>query len=323
MTWIVWRQQRPVFITLVAGLAVAVAVILLLRAGMAADLVARNLVDCAAKGLEACMGPAATEFQTAWFDKMHIAQATVLVAPVLIGVFVGAPLFAREFEQGTHALAFTQSVSRTRWMATKFLVAALPALVVVVVYQLVVHSWLDVAGKLGPLSTGEFYFTTFDSHSVSPLAYTLFAYTLGMFTGALFKRTLVAMTLTLSLFVAVRVVLGGVREFLITPTRVISDDVDGPALAGRGPLVVESGFLDARGNVIADPTPMMNCGSKADAQGVVDTAACYRENGLAQRYADVIPVEQATTLHLLEGSVFVGLAALFLLGSVWAVRRQV
>ncbi|MEV6711679.1 ABC transporter permease [Lentzea sp. NPDC051208] len=323
MTWIVWRQQRPVFITLVAGLVVAVTAILLLRAGMAADLAARNLVDCAAKGLEACMGPAATEFQTAWFDKMHIAQATVLVAPVLIGVFVGAPLFAREFEQGTHALAFTQSVSRTRWMATKFLVAALPALVVVIIYQLVVHSWLDVAGKLGPLATGEFYFTTFDSHSVSPAAYTLFAYTLGMFTGALFKRTLVAMTLTLGLFVAVRVVLSGVRESLITPTRLLSGDLDGPALAGRGPLVVESGFLDARGNVIADPTPMMNCGSKADAQGAVDTAACYRENGLAQRYADVIPTDQATTLHLLEGSIFAGLAVLFVLGSVWAVRRQV
>jgi ABC-type transport system involved in multi-copper enzyme maturation permease subunit len=323
MTWIVWRQQRPVLITLVAGLVVVVAAVLLLRAGMAADLAARNLVDCAAKGLESCMGPAATEFQATWFDRMHIAQATVLAAPVLIGVFVGAPLFAREFEQGTHALAFTQSVSRTRWMATKFLVAALPALVVVVVYQLVVRSWVDVAGALGPLSTGEFYFTTFDSQGVSPIAYTLFAYTLGMFTGALFKRTLVAMTLTLGLFVVVRVVLGGVREFLITPTRLISSDVDGPSLAGRGPLVVKAGFLDARGNVIADPTPMMNCGSKADAQGVVDTAACYKENGLAQRYADVIPVDQAMTLHLQEASIFAGLAVLFVLGSVWAVRRQV
>ncbi|MFJ8965593.1 hypothetical protein ACIRG5_40030 [Lentzea sp. NPDC102401] len=322
MTWIVWRQQRPVFITLVAGLAVAVVAILLLRAVMVADLTAGNLLDCVGKGLDACGGPAANEFQTAWFDKMHLAEATVLAAPVLIGVFVGAPLFAREFEQGTHALAFTQSVSRTRWMATKFVVAALPALVVVVVYQLVVHSWLDAAGQLGPLSTGPFYFTTFDAHGVSPVAYTLFAYTLGMFAGAVFKRTLVAMTLTLGLFIVVRVVIGGVREFLIAPTRVLSDDLDGRTVE-RGPLVVESGFLDAKGAVVADPTPMMNCVGKADAQGAVDFAACYRENGLAQRYADVIPVDQATTLHLLEASIFAGLAVLFVLGSVWAVRRQV
>lgn len=322
MTWIVWRQQRPVFITLVAGLVVAVVAILLLRAVMVADLSAGNLLDCVAKGIDACNSPAANDFQTAWFDKMHLAAATVLAAPVLIGVFVGAPLFAREFEQGTHALAFTQSVSRTRWMATKFAVAALPALVVVVVYQLVVHSWLDAAGQLGPLSTGPFYFTTFDAHGVSPVAYTLFAYTLGMFAGAVFKRTLVAMTLTLGLFIAVRFVIGGVRESLITPTRVLSDDLDSRTVE-RGPLVVESGFLDAKGAVVADPTPMMNCAGKGDTQGAVDFAACYRENGLAQRYADVIPVDQATTLHLLEASIFVGLAVLFVLGSVWAVRRQV
>lgn len=323
MTWIVWRQQRPVFITLVAGLAVAVAAILLLRAAMTADLTARNLLACTVEGLESCRGRAANEFQSAWFDRLHLAQGTVLAAPALIGVFVGAPLFAREFEQGTHALAFTQSVSRTRWMAAKFVVAALPPLVVVLVYQLVVHSWLDVAGQLGPLATGPFYFTTFDAQGVSPIAYTLFACTLGMFAGAVSKRTLVAMTLTLGLFVVARFVLSGVREFLITPTRTVSDDVVGPVLGERGPLVVRSGYLDARGAVIADPAPLMNCAGRADAQGVVDTAACYKSNGLARAYVDFIPVSQATTLHLLEAAVFAGFAVLFVLGSAWAVRRQV
>lgn len=323
MTWIVWRQQRPMFITLAIGLVVAVAAVLLLRMGMVADLTARNLVDCALKGLDLCRGPASQDFQNAWFDKMHLAQGAVLAAPALVGVFVGAPLFAREFEQGTHALAFTQSVSRTRWMATKFVVAALPALVFVIVLQLVVHSWLDAAGQLGPLATGPFYFTTFEAQSVSPIAYALFAYTLGMFTGALFKRTLVAMSLTLGLFIAARFVLTGTREFLITPTRVVSDDPSKPALADSGPLVVNAGFLDANGAVVADSASRMNCASRGDEPVVPDFAACYRKNGLAQSYADVIPVEQATTLHLLEASIFAGLAVLFVLGSVWAVRRQV
>ncbi|GGM92275.1 transporter [Lentzea pudingi] len=323
MTWIVWRQQRPVFITLVAGLVVSVAVILMWRAGMAGDLRAGNLEACVEKIFDGCGGKAADEFQDVWFDRLHAAQGTVLAAPALIGVFVGAPLFAREYEQGTHALAFTQSVSRTRWMAAKFAVAALPALVVVLVYQFVVHSWLDVAGDLGPLATGPFYFTTFDAQGVSPVAYTLFAYTLGMVAGALFKRTLVAMTLTLGLFIAARIALSGVREFMITPTRVLSDDLDGRSPVERGPLVVESGFLDARGAVVADPTPMMNCAGRNDAQGITDFEVCYRENGLAQRFTDVIPVEQATTLHLLEASVFAGFAVLFVLGTVWAVRRQV
>ena len=41
------------------------------------------------------------------------------VAPALIGVFWGAPLVARELEAGTHRLAWTQSVTRTRWLAIK------------------------------------------------------------------------------------------------------------------------------------------------------------------------------------------------------------
>lgn len=323
MTWIVWRQQRPVFITLVVGLIVAVAAILLWRAGMIADLTARNLTACVTEGLDSCRGQGANEFQSAWFDKLHAAQALVLAAPALMGVFVGAPLFAREFEQGTHALAFTQSVSRTRWMVTKFVVASLPALAAVAVFQVVVHSWLDAAGELGPLATGPFYFTTFEAQGVSPIAYTLFAYTLGMFTGALFKRTLVAMSLTLGLFIAVRVVLTGVREFLITPTRVLGGDPTRPPIEDRGPLVVESGYLDASGKVVADPAPLMNCASRGDEPVVTDLVACYKKNGLAQSYADIIPANQAGTLHLLEASIFAGLAVLFLLGSVWAVRRQV
>ncbi|MFS8095806.1 hypothetical protein LFM09_01585 [Lentzea alba] len=323
MTWIVWRQQRPVFITLAVGLIVAVAAILLLRAGMVADLSARNLLDCVGKGLEACRDKAAFEFQQTWYDRLHLAQGAVIAVPALMGVFVGAPLFAREFEQGTHALAFTQSVSRTRWMVTKFVVAALPALVFVVVFQFAVQSWLDAAGKLGPLATGPFFFTTFDAQGVSPIAYALFAYTFGMFAGALFKRTLVAMSLTLAAFVVVRFVLTGVREFMITPTRVRSDDPTVSAVGDRVPLVVDSGFLDDRGAVVADAGSRMNCGSRGDEPVVTDLAACYRKNGLAQSYADIIPADQATTLHLLEASIFTGLAAVFVLGAVWAVRRQV
>ena len=34
-------------------------------------------------------------------------------------MFWGAPLLAREFETGTFRLAWTQSVTRTRWLAVK------------------------------------------------------------------------------------------------------------------------------------------------------------------------------------------------------------
>jgi hypothetical protein len=39
--------------------------------------------------------------------------------PVLIGMFAGAPLLAREYEAGTFRFSWTQATSRTRWAAAK------------------------------------------------------------------------------------------------------------------------------------------------------------------------------------------------------------
>jgi ABC-2 family transporter protein len=326
MTWIVWRQQRPAFITLAVGLVVAVAAILLLRAGMLADLQARNIVECVQQSLESCRGSATRDFQKSWYDLIHIAQLAVLVVPAVIGVFIGAPLFSREFEQGTHVLAFTQSVSRTRWMVTKFVVAAVPALLFVVVLQLLVRSWVNAAGRLGPLAGGPYYFSTFDAQNVSPVAYTLFAYTLGVFVGALFKRTLVAITLTLGVFVVVRGVVSMRREDVIEPVRVLSNELTDPYDAiDPGTVVVNTGFLDAKGAVVTDANPAkFACVPDTRVEiSAEDLAACWQQKGLARAYRDVLPVDQAATLHLLEASVFASLAVLFVLGTVWAVRRQV
>ncbi|WP_112263258.1 ABC transporter permease [Lentzea terrae] len=326
MTWIVWRQQRPVLITLAAGLVVAAAAILLLRAGMVSDLQTRNIVDCVRDGtLQACRGEGPRAFQKSWYDLIHFAQLLVIVVPALVGLFIGAPLFAREFEQGTHVLAFTQSVSRTRWMATKFVVAALPALLFVAVLQLLVRSWVNAAGQLGPLAGGPYYFSTFDAQGVSPIAYTLFAYTLGVFVGALFRRTLVAITLTLGVFVVTRGFLSTWRESTIEPVRVLSNELTDP-YAGMGPgqVVKNTGFLDAKGAVVTDVNAAQaKCVPNARIEvSVEDRTACWQQNGLARSFREVLPFEQATTVHLLEASIFAGLAVLFVLGSVWAVRRQ-
>src|ERR1700677_4999172 len=43
----------------------------------------------------------------------------LLIAPALAGMFWGAPLVAREYENGTYRLVWTQSSSRARWLAAK------------------------------------------------------------------------------------------------------------------------------------------------------------------------------------------------------------
>ena len=50
---------------------------------------------------------------------------SLYLTPALIGIFWGAPLISRELETGTFRLAWTQSVSRTRWLAVKLGLAGL------------------------------------------------------------------------------------------------------------------------------------------------------------------------------------------------------
>jgi hypothetical protein len=284
-----------------------------------------GLQICLANGMDsggACR-QGVDDFQQAWFDRMKYGQLFIMVLPALVGLFCGAPLFARELEQGTHVLAFTQSVSRIRWMASKFAVAALPALVVVLALQLLVEWWVTAAGAMGPLLSGPFPGLTFDGGSTAPVAYTLFAFSLGMFVGAAFRRTLVAMTATLVVFVVVRFGMSVVRKLLWPAQRLVSDD---PTQTPAGPtsIVVRYGFLDANGAQVP-PKPVYETGCAAAGNNpapTTDFATCYRQHGLAKKFADVIPPEAAGALHLVDSGIYLGLAVLLVLATGWALRRQ-
>jgi ABC-type transport system involved in multi-copper enzyme maturation permease subunit len=327
MTWIVWRQQRALFITLAAGLVLGVAGLLVLRAVMTADIAASGLTGCLEDGAQsddgACGGRATNDFLSTWGTPLQfVGQGLVVGLPLLVGAFVGAPLFAREYEQGTHALAFTQSVSRTRWMATKFVVTALPALTVVVVLQLVSAYWVSAAGALGPLQMGPFIFGNFDVAGVSPAAYTLFAYSFGVFAGALSRRTLLAMALVLGAYAVIRYVVYGFRESMGTVKRVTTEDPFGRIPPDEG-WTLTYGLLNAEGREVTEESQLLLCRDAAGAdpeQGYV--TECFREAGL-ERFHDIIPADAVGSLHLAEASIFVVLSLLCVAGTAWAVRRQV
>ena len=137
----------------------------------------------------------------------------VLVTPALIGMFWGAPLVAREFEDGTFRLAWTQSVTRTRWMAVKLAVVGLAGLAAAGLLSLVVTWWSSPLDRAGLNQ-----FATFDQRGIAPIGYTAFAFTLGVLAGALIRHTVPAMFVTLAVFVAVRLAeLTWVRPYLLRP----------------------------------------------------------------------------------------------------------
>lgn len=124
----------------------------------------------------------------------------VVVVPGVVGVFWGAPLVASELESGSFRLAWTQDVSRVRWLAQRLTVCGLAAMAVAGLISWIVTWW---AGPLDRVSLDQF--GSFDSRGIVPLGYAVFAFMLGVVLGALLRRTVPAMAATLLAFTGVRV----------------------------------------------------------------------------------------------------------------------
>src|SRR4029077_4207566 len=121
MIRLTWLQFRIQAVTAVAALAVF-AVLLAATGPHLASLYA-------ADGLDSCHGGSSCANLATYFTAslarspygvlFLLSTGIILLAPAVIGLFWGAPLIARELETGTAALAWNQSVTRTRWLAVK------------------------------------------------------------------------------------------------------------------------------------------------------------------------------------------------------------
>jgi hypothetical protein len=281
MIWLTWRQFRGGAVTMAAALAVLVVVLGLTGPGLADDY---------ATGVAACTeGGGCAGFVERFFDDNLIpflaVTAVVLVLPALIGVFWGAPLIARELEAGTQRLVWNQSITRTRWLASKLGLTGLAAVTAAGLGSLAASWWsspLDKAAddipRLEPL--------LFAARGIVPIAYTAFAFALGAAVGTLLRRTLPAMAITLAVFVAGQVAMPLlVRPHLMAPSR-STVEITGENLSGfhwaDDDLVVEasatsadawvlsSGIRDPAGravDAIAVPSPSGPCAAPpADAE---------------------------------------------------------
>ena len=130
--------------------------------------------------------------------------AAFLILPPLVGMFVGAPLVARELESGTFRLIWTQSVTRLRWLLTTIGGLALIILLVFAAFIPLVFWWK------GPFAIGGdgIGSQNYPIEGILPLAYMAFALALGIAAGALLRRTVPAMFATLAVYVAVALAIG-------------------------------------------------------------------------------------------------------------------
>jgi hypothetical protein len=198
MTWLTWRQYR---IQLLIGAAIlAVLAVLLLVTGLqVASQYHSALAACTAN--HSCANLASTLFLGS--HAVGFLVIMTLGAPALVGLFWGAPLVAAELETGTSQFAWMQSVTRRRWLAVKTGWMLLAAAVWGGVISALVTWW---SGPDNALQLDQFKPGRFDIMGLVPVAYALFAMALGITAGALLRRTLPAIAVTLAGFIGVRAV---------------------------------------------------------------------------------------------------------------------
>jgi ABC-2 family transporter protein len=211
MTWFAWRQFRS------QAMWVGAVLLVLVVAFIVTGLHLYHVYDTAVKHCSShgdC-GSVISSFENSNLFLQHFIQAGGILIPALIGAFWGAPLVAREFESGTFRLAWTQSVSRTKWLLGKLAVVALAGVVTEAIFTVSATWWAKPFDHLNNLP-----FSVFDTRDLAPLGYALFAVTLGVVIGVLVRRTVPAMALTFAAFAGARILFTDyVRPHFASPLR--------------------------------------------------------------------------------------------------------
>jgi hypothetical protein len=265
--------------------------------------------------------------------------ALILAAPAIIGIFWGAPLIARELESRTFTLAWNQSITRTRWLVVKLTLTGLAAMAVTETLSLIYAWWADPilkatglanSGELAtPFIGGRFSSVIFASAGITPLGYAAFAFALGTAAGALIRRTVPAMAVTLAIFAAAQVAMPlGVRPHLIPPDHTVatieSVDLDFGNLTATvvprqpGAWMISSGAINAAGQPVSTlPAPCLgNPYSKPP-----DPGQCMESRG----YREAITYEPASRywpLQWIETGIFLGLALALAGFCFWWLGRR-
>ncbi|MGW1996542.1 ABC transporter permease subunit [Embleya sp. NPDC001921] len=240
MIWVTWRQFRAPALSLLSGCA-AYALVLCFVGYAMRHTYNTEILDC--RPTDGCLlDDAKSAFLRKYASTVNAAGVFLLLLPAVIGAFWGAPILAREFETGTQRLAWTQSVTRRRWLAVKLLLPGLSALVLTAALSLLL-TW--AASRYDLVEDKRFAALSFASRNVVPVGYALFAFVVGTTAGLFLRRTVPAMAVTLVVVGAVLLLVPGLVRPHLRPPATVSvpfDDRNADVSFGHDRPAVVTGY---------------------------------------------------------------------------------
>ncbi|MEU4680281.1 ABC transporter permease [Micromonospora sp. NPDC023737] len=313
LSWLVWRQHRTGFWTILAVTAIGIGLMAYWRAGMVDYLVGYGYPHLAPDEWQSGFEP----FSKRLFDVGYYLG----FLPILLGVFLGAPLIAGDLEAGTTQLVLGHSVSRTRWLAAKLTIAGLVVVVSTGALSLTFwYWWSPVSQQDGSLdwTSGKL----FDVTGAVPVALALLTVVGGVAIGMLLRRTLIAMVATFGFAVLVQVIWSRFRLNLGTPVTFTSHNgvADGPPglPAGAHQLGQGPSFLTDSGQVL----PWQTCVEQSETAKA--HLACLAAKHVDGWSMDYLPYSQMQGMQWLGSAILLVLtAAIIVFVFLWGRKRLV
>ncbi|MFJ5921314.1 ABC transporter permease subunit [Kitasatospora sp. NPDC092948] len=298
--WPAWRQSRP--LRRVAGGLLLVAVLGLVTVHLLMADAEYGLTHGVCTDPGAWIQPQCSDLNDRIFRLntvfLNVVQPAMVALPVVVGMFVGAPLLAQEYERGTIRLIRSQSVSPVRWLAARLVVpAAVVALSAGVVSVLTAWIWrADIAGHR-ILAYSPYPGFTYHTLGLAPLAWSLFGLALGAAVGVLLRRTVAAILVSGVLVVLAEVLMRQVRQYFVP--LVHSTDPNSRNYLGHF-IQPQQSWVVNDGVVLADGTRLPSSACGADYQ-VCENAPSV--------WGDYHPVSHFVPMQLVEAGLLLVLSA--------------
>jgi hypothetical protein len=295
LVWTVLRLHRTALWVWLAFVA-ATAGFLLWLTGPAAEATQRKLEMFGYGGVLEASSSSATLFaftSGAYNDLFYDPDTLITLASFAVALFAAGPLIARELEDGTAQLVWTQSVSPARWLAAKL---AVPACFLVLGNGLLAalyhrlwdaHSNLLVAG----ITPRALYFSLGPATVAAPLL----GLALGALIGLAVRRTLPALALS------------GFAYFLIYAFRGNHWPFQGRYTQPEP--YSHSWAIDTTGAKVPDP-------------GCYANRHCLAEHHIVRFAREYLPSPDYWPRQLLETGVLLALAALAAAAAFAVLRRR-
>jgi hypothetical protein len=304
VTWVSWRLQRTETLIALGVLGVVAALLVPTGIQMANAYHQDGLAACLTSNTPTC-GNAIGDFQQR-FQALTTLGNWFTLLPGLIGVLLAAP-FIFDLEQGAYRLAWTQSITRGRWLRGKLALPIATAIVAASALTLLFGWWrgpdIHINGRLD--------IGNYDTTGTVVIGYTLFALGLALALGAVWRRAAASLAVAFVGYFAARVYVDySLRNHLVAPLKATFRGAKHPGFLDNAHILSMVGTLNGK-QVI---------GGGGFLGGHVEAQAPR----LSQVVMHVVyqPQSRYWPLQLMETGLFAGVAALLILFAAWWTHER-